>query len=91
MAAAVRLQATDFAVEHDSVRTHSVRDFLRELRPRAEHVPVAGDELTAMARHMRECVGHRYTQERGDVIGRRLLFDRAAIDKWSRGLRTLLQ
>jgi hypothetical protein len=54
MAAAVRLHATDFDVEHDSVRADSVRDFFCELRPRLEDIAVAGDELTAMPGRGRE-------------------------------------
>ena len=41
--AAVRLQAADLAIEHRGVGADSVRDFLCDLRPLSEGVPVAGD------------------------------------------------
>jgi hypothetical protein len=54
MAAAVRLQATDLAVDHGTVRSDGVRDFLRELRPRLEQMAVPRYELAAMPGHDRE-------------------------------------
>ena len=54
VAAAVCVQATDFAIEHRRTGAHRMRDFLRELWPLFERVAVAGDELSAMAADLRQ-------------------------------------
>ena len=53
--AAVKLQAADFTVEHASKRPNGVREFLGELRPVLERVPVAGGQLAAMPTDIWEC------------------------------------
>ena len=50
----VGLETADLAVEYCAVSLHGVRNFLRELRPRFELMPVPRDELAPMAGHVRE-------------------------------------
>jgi hypothetical protein len=54
VAAAVSIEATDLAVKYGAVRAHRMRNFFGELRPRLEHVAVAGDQLAVMTGHVRE-------------------------------------
>jgi hypothetical protein len=54
MAAAVRLETDDFAVEHRVDRADPMRDLLTEHVPLREHVTAAGDEPAPMALDDRE-------------------------------------
>lgn len=54
VAAAVRLKAANLPVQYDVPRPYTVGDFLRELWPGLEHVPVPRHQLAAMPLHARE-------------------------------------
>jgi hypothetical protein len=49
-----RFRQQIFPVEDGGVRPHRMGDFLRELGPGFEGVPVSGDERAVMTLHMRE-------------------------------------
>jgi hypothetical protein len=54
VAAAIRIEAADFAVENGAPCTDRMCNFFRELRPRFERVTTARDQLAAMTAHICE-------------------------------------